>query len=50
MVFILRNIKKLSYTEIASILSLPIGTIKTNIFRGRRILKEAMKKNGVWEV
>ncbi|MEN8907999.1 MAG: sigma-70 family RNA polymerase sigma factor [Clostridiales bacterium] len=50
MVFILRHFNKLSYSEIASSMSLPLGTVKTNIYKARRILKDTLLKKGIWEV
>lgn len=42
MVLVLRYYEGLSYEEIASVLKEPIGTIKTNIYRARSILKEKL--------
>lgn len=49
-VVILRHVENMSYQEISKYLSIPIGTVKTHLFRGRRILKDQLKKQGVWEV
>ena len=40
MVLILRHLQEMTYEEMADILSLPIGTIKTHLFRARHLLKE----------
>lgn len=47
MVVILRHREDLSYDEIARALNLPLGTVKTYLFRGRRALREAMERAGV---
>ncbi len=39
----LRHLQGISYTEIAQITTLPLGTVKTGIFRARRMLKEAIE-------
>ncbi|HHR86112.1 MAG TPA: sigma-70 family RNA polymerase sigma factor [Candidatus Acetothermia bacterium] len=44
---VLRYYNELSYKEIAEILSLPEGTIKTRIHRGKLLLKKDMEKDGV---
>lgn len=49
-VVILRHVEDMSYQAISDVLSLPVGTVKTYLFRGRRLLKESLKKQGVWEV
>ena len=38
------HIEGLSYEEIGKVLGLPIGTVKTHLYRGREILKERLKK------
>lgn len=50
MAVILRHIKGLKYEEIARIMDIPLGTVKTFLHRGRKSIKESMKKDGVWEV
>ncbi|MFZ5965651.1 MAG: RNA polymerase sigma factor [Bacillota bacterium] len=47
---ILRHVSGLSYNQIGEIMELPIGTVKTYLFRGRRMLKDKLKHEGVWEV
>ncbi len=44
---VLRYYNELSYKEIAEVLSLPEGTVKTRIHRAKVLLKERMEKNGV---
>ncbi|MFZ5986813.1 MAG: RNA polymerase sigma factor [Bacillota bacterium] len=50
MAVVLRHIKGLSYEDIANAMNCPLGTVKTYIFRGRRLLKDKLIKKGVWEV
>ena len=38
----MRHLQGLSYQEIADSTGLPLGTVKTGIFRARRQLKEAL--------
>jgi RNA polymerase sigma-70 factor (ECF subfamily) len=40
---VLRDLQDFSYREIALLLDKPIGTVKTNIHRARKIIKEKMK-------
>ncbi|MBB6218843.1 RNA polymerase sigma-70 factor (ECF subfamily) [Anaerosolibacter carboniphilus] len=47
---ILRHVEGMSYNQIGEIMALPIGTVKTYLFRGRKILKAKLKNAGVWEV
>jgi RNA polymerase sigma-70 factor (ECF subfamily) len=42
-VFLLRHLDDLSYEEIAAAVELPLGTIKTHLFRARAQLREALK-------
>jgi RNA polymerase sigma-70 factor (ECF subfamily) len=41
-VIILRHIEGLSLQEIAHILNLPLGTVKTNLYRARNLMKEKL--------
>lgn len=43
LLFALRFQKGLSYDEIASVTSLPVGTVKTGLFRARARLREALR-------
>jgi RNA polymerase sigma-70 factor (ECF subfamily) len=40
---VLRDIEELNYEDISVMLDLPIGTVKSNIFRGRRMLKKILR-------
>ncbi|HIE25985.1 TPA: sigma-70 family RNA polymerase sigma factor [Candidatus Poribacteria bacterium] len=40
---VLRDLEELSYEEIAVMLNQPIGTVKSNVFRGRRMLKKILR-------
>ena len=42
-VLILRHLQELTYEEMAQTLSLPVGTIKTHLFRARHLLKERLQ-------
>jgi RNA polymerase sigma-70 factor (ECF subfamily) len=42
MVLILRHLHEKTYEEMADILTMPIGTIKTHLFRARHLLKERL--------
>ena len=41
-VLILRHLQERTYEEMADILTMPIGTIKTHLFRARHLLKERL--------
>ncbi|HEY2367297.1 MAG TPA: sigma-70 family RNA polymerase sigma factor, partial [Polyangiaceae bacterium] len=41
---ILCDVEELSYEEIAEITGLPVGTVKSRIFRGRAQLRELVEK------
>ena len=43
MVLILRHLQEMTYEEMAEILTLPVGTIKTHLFRARNLLKERLE-------
>jgi RNA polymerase sigma factor (sigma-70 family) len=43
LVLILRHFQEMTYEEMAEVLSIPVGTIKTHLFRARRLLKEALE-------
>ena len=42
-VLILRHLQEMTYEEMADILTMPIGTIKTHLFRARNLLKERLE-------
>jgi RNA polymerase sigma-70 factor, ECF subfamily len=42
MVLILRHLQDLTYEEMAEVLSMPVDTIKTHLFRARNLLKERL--------
>lgn len=50
MAVILRHVENMSYDEMACAMGCPVGTVKTYLFRGRRMLKDKLFKMGVWEV
>jgi RNA polymerase sigma-70 factor (ECF subfamily) len=41
-VVVLSDVEGLTYPELAQVLALPIGTVKSRLFRGRRLLQEAL--------
>lgn len=41
-VLILRHLQDMTYEEMAEILRMPVGTIKTHLFRARNLLKERL--------
>lgn len=43
-IIILKDFEELSYEEIASVLNIQLGTVKSRLSRARRQLKEAMKE------
>lgn len=48
MPLILRHKHEMSYEEIAINMDLPLGTVKTNLYRGRKLLKEKLVQKGIW--
>ncbi len=42
-VLILRHLQELSYEEMANIMRMPVGTVKTHLFRARALLKERLE-------
>jgi len=44
-VLILRDIEQMDYEQIGKTLSLPTGTVKSRLFRGRLALRRAMQQN-----
>jgi len=47
---ILRHMEDRSYTEIAKLMDAPEGSVKTWIFRGRRMLKKKLEDMKIWGV
>lgn len=45
-VLVLRHLQELSYEEMAEVLRVPIGTVKTQLFRARALLKERLESLG----
>jgi RNA polymerase sigma-70 factor (ECF subfamily) len=45
-VLVLRHLQELSYEEMAEVMSVPIGTVKTQLFRARAMLKERLEGVG----
>ncbi len=41
-VLVLRHLQDMTYEEMAEVLTMPIGTIKTHLFRARNLLKERL--------
>ncbi|MCA9444764.1 MAG: hypothetical protein KC964_28520, partial [Candidatus Omnitrophica bacterium] len=41
---ILREIQHLSYDEIAEALKIPIGSVKVHLHRGRKMLRELLRR------
>ncbi len=42
LVLILRHLQEMTYEEMAEALTIPVGTIKTHLFRARNLLKERL--------
>jgi len=46
MALVLRHLQELSYEEMAEVMRAPIGTVKTQLFRARALLKERLETLG----
>lgn len=46
-VVVLRHVNNLAYEDIASVLGIPLGTVKTRLFRAREILRRKVEVAGV---
>lgn len=44
---VLSDLEDLSYSEVAEVLGVPVGTVKSRLFRGRRILQEQLYQYAV---
>ena len=44
---VLSDIEGLSYNEIAEVLDVPVGTVKSRLYRGRRLLAQALREYAV---
>ncbi len=42
-VLVLRHLQEMTYEEMAEILKMPVGTIKTHLFRARNLLKQRLQ-------
>jgi RNA polymerase sigma-70 factor (ECF subfamily) len=49
LVLVLRHQEGMSYQEIADVMQLPLGTVKTNLFRARRLLRRILQDAYGWE-
>lgn len=47
---VLVSLEGLDYAEAANILGVPVGTVKTRVFRARKALKDGLQKEGQWEL
>ena len=47
LVLTLFHVQEMSHEEIADVLGLPIGTVKTHLFRGKRLLRTRLETQGV---
>ena len=45
---VLRHVQGLGYGEMAALLRQPVGTVKANVHRGIRLLREALTKDSEW--
>ena len=46
-VLVLSDVENMSYAEIAKMLNLPVGTVKSRLFRARRQLQKALRDHAV---
>lgn len=47
---VLRHFEGKSYEEIALLMGCPLGSVKTYLHRGRKLLRDALVHKGIWEV
>lgn len=50
MAVLLRHMKQMKYSEIAGVMKLPPGTVKTLLHNGRKSIKDNLIRQGIWEV
>jgi len=50
MAVILRHMKGMKYEDIAKVMKVPIGTVKTFLYRARKTIKADLIMEGIWEV
>ena len=43
MAFVLRDIEELPYDEVAKVMNIPLGTVKSRVNRARALLREKLK-------
>ena len=41
-IVLLRDVEDMSYEEISAAIGVPVGTVKSRLFRGRRLLQESL--------
>ncbi len=46
-VVVLSDLEELPYAEVAEVLDIPIGTVKSRLFRGRRILQGLLRRYAI---
>jgi len=46
-VLVLRDVEELSYEEIASVLDVPVGTVRSRLHRARSLLRDRLREAGV---
>jgi RNA polymerase sigma-70 factor, ECF subfamily len=46
MILLLSDVEEKKLDDIADIMKMPVGTVKSNLFRAREIIKKEVKKNG----
>lgn len=47
MIFVLAEIEDMNLTDVAEYLKMPVGTVKSNLFRAKNLLREYLEKEGV---
>lgn len=49
-VLILSDLGDLTYPEIAEVLEIPVGTVKSRLFRARRQVRETLQQSATWNL